>query len=504
MAACKNTKFHTTGRRLLGGGYFPYSQPLPANRRSLGAGRGAVFPLTRTSESLHLMLAAFDEKILETEQRRDLFSRLAPGWNSADMRVQELRRARSAKKRELEKVLEEIAEEQQRAPSHETSQLWDASKHTDFQRRNYKEDVVDVRKVNYFVQDNQGQLHTNPYLPDIEPRSPRRATFLAPNHALSNQAAPQFALWGPNPTFHRAVRKSHGHWFGAGAQQLDSHRGYLERQDFERGEPRAASFLLRRRPDVGGAILWSALEESKHMTSAQEQQSENIEAMLTARRGYLPISGQGRTASRRLDPELLPTGHPRAVDVLTSPRLERARATESLGSPYAVDPANMLESPQRVAKIQSESSQRSRDGRAASRAEDAEVHPSPSDAPAYDGSFQKKRYFHEESRGKVFACSRRKPADHDAVKAAQERDDDLLCLNAVGASNCLLVEDSQEVERMKEQSALRQKHADELQRRVPELSAWSSVNLMSPAFVSRNLFPRPDLELKVTRAKGGV
>lgn len=501
-----NTKFHTTGRSLVGGNYFPYSQPLPANRASLGAGQGPLFQLTRSSESLRLLLEGFDEKILEAEQRRDRFGRLAPGWSAADLRVQELRRARSARQRELDQVLQEITEEEQRAPLRQTThQLWEAAKHCDFQRRDYKQDVVDVRKVNYFVVDNQGQLHQNPYLPDVEPNSARKTTFLSTNPCASNLPAAQLTLWGPNPTFHKAVRRSHGNWFGAGALQLDSHREYLEQQKSERGGPRAASFLLRRRPDVGGAILWSALQESQHTTSALEpqMQSESVEAMLTARRGYLPISntmksGQERVASRRLDPELLPTGVPGAVDLLASPRLERARATAPLGSPYAVDPANMLESPR---SVQSKRSAECNPGSAGG--EEVQLVPT-FDVPSKEGTLRKKRYFHEENRGKVYGGSKRKTDGDSPVVPAQEKVNDLLGRKADGGSNCLWVEELKETQRVVEQQcAVRGKHASELQRRAPALSVWSSVRLMSPAFVSRHHFERPDLQLKVReRARG--
>ncbi len=488
MAA--NTKFHVTGTSLTGGDYFAYTQPLPAERKSLGAGRGALMTLARAAESKQLMHAAFEETILEAEQKRDLFSRVAPGWVAQEKYVQELRRCRSAKLRELEEVQRELAEEQHSVRMPHSSQLYWAAAQTDFQRRNYARDVVDVRKVNYFVQDNRGQFHTNAYLPDVEPNSPRRPTFFTPHPARAKPAGGPagFGLWGPNPTFHRAVRKSTGHWFGAGALTLDSHVAYLDRKKVELMEPRAASFLQRRRPDVGGATMWSALEEApKHRASDHRSESESVQAMLTARRGYLTISSHmqsSRPHSRRLDPELLPTELPGAVDALTSPRLERARATEALGSPYAVDPEDMLGSPRHTHNLELNLSQK--------EAHDDVVAP-----PLLP--LRKKRYFHEEPRGKVYAKSTLK-LQNDTADRLQKQSDGIIDLKTGGASNYLRVEGSEEEKRQLEQEAtLREMHASELKRRVLLLPAWASVQRMDPAFVSRDQIGRPDVQLKVRK-----
>jgi len=489
MAA--NTRFHITGTSLAGGDYFPYTQPLVADRKSLGAGRGALMTLTRAADSQRLILAAFDEKILEAEQKRDLFSRVAPGWAAQDEYVRELGRARSTKLRKLEEVQRELVEAQNSDRMPHTSQLYWAAAQCDFRRRNYARDVVDVRKVNYFVQDNQGQFHTNAYLPDVEPNSPRRPTFLAPHPARAKLAdgPAGFGLWGPNPTFHRAVRKSTGHWFGAGALTFDSHAAYLDRKKSELLEPRAASFLLRRRPDVGGATLWSALEEAdKHRASSQRPESESVQAMLTARRGYIPISRHmqsresSRPHSRRLDPELLPSGLPGAVDKMVSPRLERARAMEALGSPYAVDPEDMLGSPRHTQNLELNLLQKE------GHDSDDVVSPHPA---------RKKRYFHEEPRGKVYAKSIRKP-ETDTANRPQKQSNEIIDWKTGGESNYLRVEGLEQEQRQLEQEAtLREMHARELKRRALVLPAWDSVQRMAPTFVSRKQIGRPDVQLKV-------
>ena len=126
------------------------------------------------------------------------------------------------------------------------------------------------------------------------------------------------------------------------------------------------------------------------------------------------------------------------------------------------------------------------------------------DVPSKGGTLRKKRYFHEENRGKVYGGSTRKTDGDSPVLQAQEKVNDFLGRKAYGgSSNYLRVEETQRV--VEQQCAVRDKHACELQRRAPALSVWSSVRLMSPAFVSRNHFERPDLQLKVrerARARG--
>ena len=60
--------------------------------------------------------------------------------------------------------------------------LWHAAARQDFKHRNFEQELVDVRKLNYFIKDNQGQLVENVYLPDVEPNRRSKPTFLAGEH----------------------------------------------------------------------------------------------------------------------------------------------------------------------------------------------------------------------------------------------------------------------------------------------------------------------------------
>jgi len=155
--------------------------------------------------------------------------------------------------------------------------------------------------------------------------------------------------WAPNPTFHKAVRKSLGNWFGAGALQLDSHTSYLEARRCERMQSPPPSFLLRRRPDVLAPLPWTAMLERENKTeSARKTESEGVEAMLTARRAYVhdtPLHTERHSRSNRhLDPHLLPTGEPGVVEALLQ-QASSTQAMQRLASPYAVDLHDMLAKP---------------------------------------------------------------------------------------------------------------------------------------------------------------
>lgn len=186
-------------------------------------------------------------------------------------------------------------------------------------------------------------------------RSPRRNVFLdtfQQKHGPRAEGGPddrKLGQWAPNPTFHKAVRKSVGNWFGAGALQLDSHTSYLEARCCEQMQPPPPSFLLRRRPDVLAPLPWTAmLERGNKIESARKTESEGVEAMLTARRAYVhdaPLHTERHSRSnKRLDPHLLPTGEPGVVQALLQ-QATSTQATQRLGSPYAVDLHDMLAKP---------------------------------------------------------------------------------------------------------------------------------------------------------------
>ena len=322
----KNTQFHKTGTSLGCVDYFPYRQALPADRRTRGAVCGAHARLQQALRVGETALAGFESKIVEAEQRRDKFNRIAPGWSQAHEALQQLVQAYHAKKREVAELAAALAEEEQREARPRTFELWDAVAQPDYQHLNYMRERVDVRKTNYFVQDNRGQLVENVYLPDMEPRSPRRSTWIAHNPPPQGSAAAhgeQFGLWVPNPTFHKPVRKREGHWFGAGGLPGDTLARFLEQRRSELTEAPAARFLLRRRPDVLGSIPWQELGARPLQTGSTRPQSQSVEAMLTARRGYVPLAPAqaqpGKRQRQRLDPDLLPTGSPEALDELRSP-----------------------------------------------------------------------------------------------------------------------------------------------------------------------------------------
>ena len=76
--AAGSTVFHKTGTSLASGNYFPYSQPLASDRRSVGAYVGALAQLKSAVANQQLIIDGLEEKIRQEEKRRALFNRLAP------------------------------------------------------------------------------------------------------------------------------------------------------------------------------------------------------------------------------------------------------------------------------------------------------------------------------------------------------------------------------------------------------------------------------------------
>jgi hypothetical protein len=343
--ATKNTIWHKTGTSL-NQSYFPYQKALGTDRKSLNAGQGTLANLLREVNVAQLKVEAVESLVAAAELERERFSRVAPGWQHADEKLQKLRQSYVSSQLNLQQLRIALDEQQnQRRPQPAAWQLWEAAAQPVYQQRNTAgivQDRVDVRKINYFVQDNRGQLIENVYLPDIEPKSPRKATFFAPK--AEKQGSPleaKFGLWVPNPTFHKAVRRSTGHWFGAGGLQLDSQTEYLEKRQCERLETPAASFLLRPRPDVLSSIPYKWLEQ-RPAVWVSKPQSEGVEAMLTARRGFLPLPTDMQLDSSQKAPAE-PSGAPVGDDMLLgSPQIMQACATDSLNSPYALDSHDIL------------------------------------------------------------------------------------------------------------------------------------------------------------------
>jgi hypothetical protein len=522
--AAKNTQFHKTGTSLGCVNYFPYRQALPTDRRSLGAACSAQWRMQQELRIGEAMLEGFESKIVEAEQRRDKFSRITSGWYQANEALQKLVQACHAKKHEVAKLAAALEEEERREPRPRTFELWNAVAQPDYQHLNYARERVDVRKTNYFVQDNRGQQVENVYLPDMELRSPRRNTFLSNDVPPPGAEAPaasgaQFGLWVPNPTFHKPVRKREGHWFGAGGLPGDNQARYLEERRCERTEAPAARFLLRRRPDVLGSVPWTEL----HARPLPTGTASHVEAMLTARRGCVPQAQAhalpDKRQRKRLDPALLPTGSPDALDNLLSPRLEHARSTEALGSPYAIDLQDVLEIPRRLsggshAKIGADIRH---DARAANTeqpvvpyAKDAEVHrtfPAQRDVSQdVVKRNQAKKYFHAEDRGKCFSSTgaARRPDDVASVQVSTSH----LSLGALARADTHSAQPSdasgeREVpdKQRERQRMLREEHARELLRRstVDRLPDFAAVQRLPASFVPRAAIPVPDVHLTVIK-----
>ncbi len=520
--AAKNTQFHKTGTRLGCVDYFPYRQALPTDRRSLGATCSAQWRMQQELRIGEAVLEAFQSKIVEAEQRRELFSRITSGWVQANEALQKLVQAYHAKKHEVAKLAAALEEEERREPQPRMFELWNAVAQPDYQHLNYARERVDVRKTNYFVQDNRGQQVENVYLPDMELRSPRRHTFLSNDVPPPGSEAPaassaQFGLWVPNPTFHKPVRKREGHWFGAGGLPGDNQARYLEERRCERIEAPTARFLLRRRPDVLGSVPWTELDARPLPTGTASHKS--VEAMITARRGYVPQAQAhalpDKRQRKRLDPALLPTGSPDAVDNLLSPRLEHARSTEALGSPYAIDLQDVLEIPRRLsggshakigADIRHDASADNAEQPVVPYAKDAEVDktfPVRRDAVKRN---QAKKYFHAEDRGKCFssAGTARRLDDVASVQVSASHlslgelaHADTHSLQPSDASGEREVADQQ----LERQRMLREGHARELLRRstVDRLPDFAAVQRLPAAFVPRGAIPVPDVQLKVIK-----
>jgi len=119
---------------------------------------GARAELLQSVSSAQLQLEGMATLIAEAEQSRDRFSRLAPGWQHADQRAQTLRKAQGNTQRSQAQLLEALHEEELKENVSSAAQLWQAAMQTDYQHRNYIQDRVDVRKVNYFVADNCGKM----------------------------------------------------------------------------------------------------------------------------------------------------------------------------------------------------------------------------------------------------------------------------------------------------------------------------------------------------------
>lgn len=213
---------------------------------------------------------------------------LYQGWTQTDAELRKLRQRHRAKTRELADVLMTLEKEEGMEKKAKTAQLWECAALQNFEQRNYNQQLVDTRRVNYFVQDNLGGLVENVYLPDVEPDSPRKSVFplqsatAHPHHDADGQKTPSTSLWVPNPTFHKPVRRSSEHWFGAGGQTLESHAAYLEHLREEKKQPSAASFLLRRRPDAG-SLPWLLLDDRTLPRAADMHPSSNVEALVTSR-----------------------------------------------------------------------------------------------------------------------------------------------------------------------------------------------------------------------------
>jgi hypothetical protein len=519
--AAKNTQFHKTGTSLGFVDYFPYRQALPTDRRSLGAACSAQWRMQQEMRIGEAVMKAFESKIVEAEQRREKFSRITSGWYQANDALQKLVQAYHVKKHEVAKLAAALEEEERREPQLRTFELWNAVAQPDYQHLNYARERVDVRKTNYFVQDNRGHQIENVYLPDMELRSPRRNTFLSNDVPPSGAEAPaasgaQFGLWVPNPTFHKPVRKREGHWFGAGGLPGDNQARYLEERRCERTEAPAARFLLRRRPDVLGSVSWTELDARPLPTG-----TASVEDMLKARRGYVPQAQAhalpGKRQRKSLDPALVPTGSPDALDNLLSPRLEQARSTEALGSPYAIDLQEVLESPRRLSG--SSPTKSGADIRHDARAANAEqpVVPYAKDAEEYKTFYaqrcadvvkrnQAKKYFHAEDRGKCFssAGTARRPDDVASVQVSTSH----LSLNELSRADTHSLQPSdasgeREVadEQLERQRMLRKGHARELLRRstVDRLPDFAAVQRLPAAFVQRAAIPVPDVQLKVIK-----
>jgi hypothetical protein len=538
--AAKNTQFHKTGTSLGFVDYFPYRQALPTDRRSLGAACSAQWRMQQEMRIGEAVMKAFESKIVEAEQRREKFRRVTSGWYQANEVLQKLVQAYHVKKHEVAKLAAALEEEQRREQQPRTFELWNAVAQPDYQHLNYARERVDVRKTNYFVQDSRGHQVENVYLPDMELRSPRRNTFLSNDVPPPGAEAPaasgaQFGLWVPNPTFHNPVRKLEGHWFGAGGLPGDNQARYLEERRCERTEAPAARFLLRRRPDVLGSVSWTELDARPLMCVWPHSKlaclNKSVEAMLTARRGYVPQAQAhalpGKRQRKSLDPALLPTGSPDALDNLLSPRLEQARSTEALGSPYAIDLQEVLESPRRLsgnspAKIGADIRHDARADNAEQPvvpyAKDAELYKKDAEVYKKDAELYKtfsaqrdivkrnqaKKYFHAEDRGKCFssAGAARRPDDVESVQVSTSHLSlgelsraDTHSLQPSDASGEREVADKQ----LERQRMLREEHARELLRRstVDRLPDFAAVQRLPAAFVPRAAIPVPDVQLKV-------
>ena len=524
--AVQNTKFHTTGTSLGAVSYFPYSQALPRERVSQAACCGKAAKLRHTLRIAHLELEGLETKLLESEKKRDKFSRISPGWNVAEQDRQKLLRAYLSKKDEVAAsegtLAEEEGDQHQKQPSAEAV-LWEAAAQPDFHHRNYVQDRVDVRKVNYFIQDNRGQLVENVYLPDVEPRSPRKSIFPLSTPKTTKDTAEcrdgKFGLWVPNPTFHKPVKRSTGHWFGAGGLPLESQAEYWERRRTERMEEPAAKFLLRRRPDVLGSIPWKLLDESPG--TARRPASESVESMLTARRGYVPLFAREKSSSRqsrRLDPALVPTGEVGAVERLQAPRLEQARKTKPLDSPYAKDIYGQLEIPIYAQMVKGNFKETGSE--AAVKDEALLICPADQDSQHLDRSHDTilhaasnswdrrpakgTEYFHEEKRGKGSPTRQTEIVTHviPATFNATHSENNMPCFShrneVAHAANDIHCTGTEDEHQRAKQRAARDSHAGDLTRRVSGLPVWACVQHMPAAFVSKTSIVRPDVQLKVT------
>ena len=351
----QNTVFHQPRRRLAvgnPGGYFPYAEALPSERKTVGAGKSTLAQRKQVVTGIELNIQGTQNRLREKEAERARFPPEAPGWVRANESVNQLTQSLDGKRLELEEAEKALEQEVSRTPAPApTEMLWHAAAHQDFKHRNFEQELVDVRKLNYFIKDNQGQLVENVYLPDVEPNRRSKPTFLAGEHGPEGDGrggradpARDFTLTAYNPTFHRPVRTSALDWLGLGRIPLSSQAAYLEQRQREERQARPVRFLLRRRPDVGGGIkagggvVWTSMRDlHEHAPHPDhEPQPARLEAMLTARRGFMPTAPLGAQYPYtfahpqmqpprdrrligdvssaqdigRLDPELLPSTEP--------------------------------------------------------------------------------------------------------------------------------------------------------------------------------------------------
>ena len=308
----QNTVFHQPRRRLAvgnPGGYFPYAEALPSERKTVGAGKSTLAQRKQVVTGIELNIQGTQNRLRKKEAERARFPPEAPGWVRANESINQLTQSLDSKRLELEEAEKALEQEFSRptAPA-PTEMLWHAPAHQDFEHRNFEQELVDVRKLNYFIKDNQGQLVENVYLPDVEPNRRSKPTFLAGEHGPEGDGrggradpAREFTLTAYNPTFHRPVRQSTLDWFGLGRVPPSPQAAYLEQRQREERQARPVRFLLRRRPDVGGGIkagggvVWTSMRDlHEHAPHPDhEPQSATIEAMLTARRGFIPTAPLG-------------------------------------------------------------------------------------------------------------------------------------------------------------------------------------------------------------------